>query len=73
MLLLIFLTTNSFVKCCNYEVFTDLVWPQFSQQQWRIKGGLSGPCSLWNIYSGVFIILKYYVISLEMIFMIILL
>ena len=27
MLLLIFLTVDSFIKCCNYEVFTDLVWP----------------------------------------------
>ena len=30
MLLLIFLNANSFIKCCNYEVFLDFVWPQFS-------------------------------------------
>ena len=24
------LPANSFIKCCNYEVFTDFVWPQFS-------------------------------------------
>ena len=43
MLLLIFLTTNSLIKCCNYEVFTDFVWPlnfhYEKQQPWRIKGG----------------------------------
>ena len=42
MLLLIFLTANSFIKCFNYEVFTDFVDLNFhyeKQQQWRIKGG----------------------------------
>ena len=43
MLLLIFFNANSFIKCCNYEVFTDFVWPlnfhYEKQQQWRIRGG----------------------------------
>ena len=29
MLLLKFLTADSFIKCCNYEVFTDFVWPLY--------------------------------------------
>ena len=41
------LTTNSFIKCCNYEVVTDFVWPlnlhYEKQQHLLIKGGLSGP------------------------------
>ena len=42
MLLLIFLTANSFIKCCNYEVFTNFVWPLNFHYEKQQRGGLRG-------------------------------
>ena len=42
MLLLIFFTANSYIKCCNYEVFTDFVWPLNFHYEKQQRGGLRG-------------------------------
>ena len=42
MLLLIFLTGNYFIKCCNYEVLTDFVWPLNFHYEKQQRGGLKG-------------------------------
>ena len=42
MLLLIFLIANSFIKDCNYEVFTDFMVPLNFHCEKQQRGGLRG-------------------------------
>ena len=45
MLLLTFFTADSFIKCCSYEVFTNIVWSQFLLRETATvadQGGVSG-------------------------------
>ena len=36
------LTANSFIKCCNYEVFIDFVWLLNFHYEKQKRGGLRG-------------------------------